>query len=550
MSSDRSSDVIIELINDKKTKTNMCKKFKDVYNLKAITRTKKIEPHEPKLHRVLKIHDLLGYGVGCTVGAGIYSLIASGAELAGSAVLISYLIGAIACVFTALVYSEFATRVPEAGSAYTFSYTSFGELIGWIIGWALVMEYAISAAAISRSFGSYFVSVFSSFGLDVPSWINDIYLGGTILSPISAALCLLCTLIMIFGVKHSSTFNIVVTVINIVILLFFCIAGAILVKPSNWSTGGSFAPFGVAGIFAGAGKLFFSYLGFDMVSSLAEEVKKPQRDMPIGIIGSLSIASVIYVGVSLVATGMIPFTLLNANAAPLADAFNHYGWSWAATIVTFGSLVGTTAATFTCLLGQPRIFYRMSQDGLFFPIFGKVNEKTGVPIWGTIIVGVLTAIIAFFTTLDFLADAISVGTLLAFTMVDAGLLVIRYKKEDNGKKIFGLIVGFILACTISSLLFLKGTIDIKSPTTILSIVSFVGAVVICIIIALQKQNIMDNVKFTCPGVPFVPCLGIVINIFMLSGRSLVSWLAFGAWFLFGLIIYFLWGIRKSKLRKL
>uniref|UniRef100_A0A1X7UYV6 Cationic amino acid transporter C-terminal domain-containing protein n=1 Tax=Amphimedon queenslandica TaxID=400682 RepID=A0A1X7UYV6_AMPQE len=351
---------------------NAVRRIKKSYKLKSLFAIKPIEafneerenrPEGSSLAERLGLIDLLGYGVGCTVGAGIYSLIGIGAGIAGPGVVISFLIGALSAVFTALAYSEFAARVPVTGSAYTFAYASFGEFLAWIIGWNLTLEYCISSAAIARSWGDYFTYMWTQYGLTPPTWLSEIPCGITSLSPAAAGIVILCTIVMLFGISTSSTFNVIITILNIGILAFFVGVGGTRVVPSNWVyQDDTFVPFGAASVFAGAGTVFFSYLGFDMVSSLAEETKNPQKNLPRGIIGSLSIAAVVYVGVGLVATGLLPFQFMVPAKAPLAFALEQRGLAWAGKVVTIGSLFGLTTACFTGLLGQPRIFYTMARD--------------------------------------------------------------------------------------------------------------------------------------------------------------------------------------------
>ena len=330
--------------------------------------------------------------------------------------------------------------------------------MAWSVGWALTLEYSIASAATARSFGSYVDAIVSSFGGQSPVWINQISTGTLfIISPISAILVLALSALLLLGVKNSSMFNVICTTINLFILLFFIVAGAIFVIPGLWtlpgtvgmppflsnSSGvvcpngnppltfsvppaGGFVPFGFAGIMQAAGILFFSFLGFDSVSTLAEEAARPTRDLPIAIIGSLLIAGVIYMSVSLILVGVVPWTFLQyscdnglswlPSGAPLAFAFQDIGLLWAAKIMAFGALLATTVSTFTGLVGQPRIFFRASREGLFFPLFAKLNPKTGVPTMGVIVVGVFCSVIALLVPIGQLADFISLGSLYAFTM--------------------------------------------------------------------------------------------------------------------------------------
>ena len=461
----------------------------------------------------------------------------------GPSLLFSFLLGAVACIFTGLSYSEFAARVPIAGSAYTYAYTSFGELAAWMIGWNLTLEYAISAAAIARSWADYWLTLWGTFGVHMPSWLATIPLSDDFqLSIFAALIVLLCSGVMLVGIKESSTMNVVITILNVLILTFVVVAGATTVDTDNWTVvNDSFVPYGPASIVSGAGVVFFSFLGFDMVSSLAEEVKKPQRDMPIGIIGSLATSGVIYVAVCLVVTGMVPFTALAEQPAPLAYAFRKAGMEWASYIVTVGSIFGLTTATFTCLLGQPRVFYRMSADGLLFPLFSQLNANY-VPVAGTLITGAITAAIAFFVSLEALADAISVGTLFAFTIVDAGVVILRGRSRDNGPQLFGAMGAFCLCCFMAGVGFHSGF-----PLGV-TVALAVAALALCLYMWWAFPPVNVPPTFQCPAVPFVPCLGIAVNLVMMAGLDPSAWLRLGAWTLVGLVIYFLYSVRFSKLR--
>mmetsp|Transcript_18913 Transcript_18913/g.41110 ORF Transcript_18913/g.41110 Transcript_18913/m.41110 type:complete len:745 (-) Transcript_18913:97-2331(-) len=446
------------------------------------------------LKRTLGVMDLIFYGIGCSVGAGIYSLVGIGAKTAGPSISLSFALCGISCCFTSLAYAEFAARVPLAGSAYTFTYVSFGELAGWLVGWNLTLGYAVSAAAVSRSWAVY-VSGFFHGWLQRHIIINasdDVDIGEPIsvriatatdnflqwfvnvpfptpfgdqeyqCCPLAAVVILLCTSVLVTGAKESARFNTVMTILNVSVLGFVVLAG--------WTTGSvqiqgnlltpSFFPEGFDGVGRAAGLVFFSYLGFDMVSCLSEEVRNPEKNMPIGIVGSLVASTIIYCVVSLTVVGMVPIQLLGedvpvvnallANACcthdeQLRDIATHSrpdyeclsytscnGSSFAfsllfngSRLISFSAIFGLTTATFACLMGQPRIFFSMAQDGLLFKIYGRVNSETGVPTTGTIITGITTAFVACFIDLESLANTISLGTLQVFTFVNAGVIVLR-----------------------------------------------------------------------------------------------------------------------------
>jgi len=491
-----------------------------------------------KLKRTLGVMDLIFYGIGCSVGAGIYSLVGIGAKTAGPAISLSFALCGIACCFTSLSYAEFAARVPLAGSAYTFTYVSFGELAGWLVGWNLTLGYAVSAAAVSRSWAVYVSNFLQGLLLQLqqkdesPSstivffdtilqWLvkaplpRTSFFGSSTRSssssyttdnhnhndndccPLAAIVILLCTIILIKGAKESTKFNTIMTILNLSVLGFVVVAGlvtgsvrfdnlglsSLLVEESSLSEisdssssesseSSFFGTNGFDGVGRAAGLVFFSYLGFDMVSCLSEEVINPERNMPIGIVGSLISSTVIYVVVSLVVVGMVPIALLGedipivncmlANACCTHDEqihdvmihnniddddtfecltyssceqtaddgsslsnFHFLLLLLGSKIVSIGAIFGLTTATFACLMGQPRIFYSMAQDGLLFDIYGRIDPDTGVPTAGTILTGIMTATVACFIDLESLANTISLGTLMVFTFVNAGIIVLR-----------------------------------------------------------------------------------------------------------------------------
>ncbi|TMW56622.1 hypothetical protein Poli38472_006632 [Pythium oligandrum] len=511
--------------------------------LKAITRVKSVDlcltPKTNALKKCLTLRDLIAYGVGCSVGAGVYSLVGVGAQITGPAVSLSFLISGIACIFTSLTYSEFAARVPITGSAYTFVYLTFGELAAWLIGWNLTLGYGISAAGIARSWASYAESFLHQFGLHIPHWLVRTDMLGASCSILASVLVILCTFILLAGVHESAKFNAFVTLLNIVVLLFVIGFGSTQVEATNWEP---FAPEGFPGIMTGAGVVFFSYLGFDMVACLAEEVKDPQRTLPKGIIGSLLISMTIYVGVSLVVTGMAPISILGSEI-PLINAFSYHHMEWAGHIVSFGSIFGLTTAAFTCLMGQPRIFYQMAQDGLLPELFANLNRKTKVPVASTIFTGILVSVIAFVFELDFLANVISCGTLQVFTFVNAGVLLLRMKTARHQR---GSVVQRVLGFTIASV-FLSLSLVFQWHWTaqvfqgILVIASFLG------IYNLDKQSVEATSSFLCPFVPFVPCAGILANIYMMTSLPFHAWLGVSAWLLIGSLLYFFYGIHHSAL---
>ena len=594
---------------------------KDAYKLSSFTRVKPMqavlrertheqvqeeeEGEDPQLHKVLTIKDLLGYGVGCTVGAGIYSLISKGLKQAGPALVLSFLVGGISCVFTGLAYSEFAARVPVSGSAYTYAYTSFGEFIAWIIGWNLTLEYAISAAATARGWAAYVVTFLETFGVTPPAFLIAEQMEITTdisCSILAAVIVMVCTFVMIFGVKESSRFNNIVTVANVLVLLFVIILGATKLDTANWTAvNDSFVPYGFNSVMKGAGTVFFSYLGFDMVSSLAEEVKRPQRDMPIGIIGSLGISSALYVAVTLVVAGMVGFPLLVNSSAPLPVAFKAVGYNWANYIISTGSLFGLTTATFTCLLGQPRIFFRMAAD-VSIP-------RTVSPV----ILCFVTPLIVHFACLF---------RMLPGCMVHAGAFLPRIQEivvsecaigrnTDNwhsyclhcflrqfggpcGCHFSGNTGGILLgrcwhcghslsfpstaaagidfngfvhaACIPRIFVEQSGKFALRLSNTHLVFTAFhfpwsllpqdaplwlviilaVLALVPLVAIAFQPQYNIPT-SFKCPLLPWIPAAGIAVNCSMLANLGADAWIRLAGWTVVGMAIYLAYGIRKSRL---
>jgi amino acid transporter len=580
------------------------------------------------LQKVLTIYDIIAYGVGSTVGAGIFVTTGTGALNAGPAIVLSFTLASLSCLFSAFAYSEFASRVPVSGSAYTFTYVCLGELASWFIGWNLTLEYAISAAAVARGWSNNFVYFFDLIGAPVPSALNSISVnGGSMIQEISilaAVICFICMGILLFGVKESSRFNMIMTIMNISVILFIIIAGSTYIDSKNWSipipadldtstykigsscSKGGFFACGLNGILTGAAQVFFAYIGFDSVTTLAEEVKNPKRDLPIGIIVTLSISSALYIGASLVVTGMVPWYLLDQNR-PLATAFKQVGNDWAATLIAGITVTGLTASTLTSLFGQPRIFYRMAKDGLLFRAFATLHPTTKAPLWGTIITGCSAAFIAFIFSLDALSNMISIGTLLAFSTVCGGIVILRYESPNRprnsvpGEDLQGsspnnnysaenaallegpeyneevaipavkkllqplfrravcvsmdrilpsnsavLLCIYLLPCVMVSVgLRESDTI----PWAITIIFALLGVMIVLRIwyLPVDKANLPRSDQFICPLVPFLPCLGIFTNIYLITSLDFLSYVRVFIWTLIGFSIYFFYGIHHSRL---
>ena len=470
-----------------------------------------------KLVRALGSFDVVMLGIGAIIGAGIFATIGTAAAGdaarpgAGPALMLSFVLTGVACGFSALCYAEFAAMVPISGSAYTYSYASLGEIVAWIIGWDLIIEYAVGNIAVAISWANYFKTFVAGFGIHIPAWISTDYQTATKIPGLMAhaphlfgipivfnflafLIVALITIVLVVGVRKSARFNSAMVILKLIVLAIFVLVGFNYVQPDNWTP---FAPNGWAGIQAGAAIVFFAYIGFDAVSTVAEEVKNPKRDMPIGIIGSLIICTIIYIVVAAVFTGIIPYsalvkTLSTSQAEPLTLALQyadiHQWGNFIIGIVAFGAVIAHTAVLLVFQMGQPRIFFSMSRDGLLPKSFSKVHPKYHTPHVTTILTGVVVGVTAMFTTISEMVDLTNIGTLFAFILVCAGIIILRIKDPDRER------------------------------------------------------------GFRTPWVPLVPVLGIVSCFYLMFGLPWITWLRFGIWLIVGLVIYFFYGYRKSKLR--
>jgi basic amino acid/polyamine antiporter, APA family len=475
-------------------------------------RTKTIErsiadTEEPthQLRKRLGPVDLTVFGVGVIIGTGIFVLTGKAAGVqAGPAVALSFVFAGIACALAALCYAEFASTVPVAGSAYTFSYASLGELVAWIIGWDLILELALGASTVAVGWSTYFADVLKSAGVTIPTWAY-----GSGHNLVAAAVVLALAGLICLGIKISAQVNMVMVAIKLSVVLFVIVAGLFYIKAQNYSpfippagspaAGGAestpsllqdlgFSPgsFGVTGIFTGAALVFFAFIGFDVVATAAEETRNPQRDMPIGILGSLGICTVLYVAVSLVVTGMVKYTSIKVDA-PLAEAFRSVGKPGFATVISVGALFGLTTVMMILLLGQSRVFFAMSRDRLLPPGFSTVSERFGTPIRTTVTTGVVVALLSTFVPLSELAELVNIGTLFAFVLVAAGVLVLRRTRPD-----------------------------------------------------LHRE-------FRCPGVPAVPILAVLASFYLMLNLPAATWLRFVLWMAIGFVLYFGYAASHSRL---
>lgn len=465
------------------------------------------EEPEHRLRRNLSALDLTVFGVGVIIGTGIFVLTGEVAKTdSGPAVAISFVIAGIVCGLAALCYAEFASTVPVAGSAYTFSYATLGEFIAWIIGWDLVLELALGAATVSVGWSGYLNQLLGDLGIPLPTSIA----GETATVNIPAiAIALIMTGVLILGIKLSSRVTSVIVAIKIAIVLLVIVVGLFYVKAANYSpfvppakhtaaAGGLGAPliqslfgvapttFGVGGILAGAAIVFFAFIGFDIVATAAEETKNPKRDLPRGIIGSLVICTALYVAVSLVVVGMQNYTKLSVTA-PLADAFRSVGLPFFSGVVSVGALAGLTSVVMILLLGQSRVLFAMSRDHLLPAPLGAVHPRWGTPYKITIITGVVVAVLAGFIPLSTLAELVNIGTLFAFVLVSIGVIILRRTRPDLPR------------------------------------------------------------SFRVPFVPVLPILSALASFYLMLNLPGATWLRFAVWMVIGVVIYALYGRRRSRL---
>lgn len=536
-------------------------KFK-LFRTKSIERIlSDSEKPELQLRRVLGPLQVTLIGIGAIIGAGIFATIgtaAAGDALrpgAGPALMISFIMTAVVCAFTALCYAEFASLVPISGSAYTYSYATLGEIIAWIIGWDLIIEYAVGNIAVAISWANYFKTFLRGFGLIIPDWISMDYRTAAkivdqtgvqtvfrdaphilgipiIINLIAVGIVAFITFILIWGIRESARFNSIMVAIKIIVLTFFIIVGFYWIKPENWSP---FAPNGWAGISAGAAIVFFAYIGFDAVSTVAEETRNPKRDLPIGILASLVICTIFYVIVSAVFTGLISFPALQASLAteqaePLTLALEKASpnLGWAVGIVAFGSVIAHTAVLFVFQLGQPRIFFSMARDGLLPGAFKKVHPRFRTPWLSTLITGIFVATFAAVASIDEMVDLTNIGTLFAFILVCAGIIVLRVR-DPHRPRPFRVPSGWRWSLTLWLVL---AVIVVFVP------LSIAGKIILwtlsAIVFALARNYIF-------------PVLGILSCLYLIYYLPPTSWLRFATWLNFGFIIYAIYGSMHSRL---
>jgi len=498
------------------------------------------EDDEHGLKRALSATNLVLLGIGAIIGAGIFVLTGTAAaQYAGPAIVLSFVLAGFGCLFAGLCYAEFASMIPVAGSAYTYGYATLGEFVAWIIGWDLILEYLFAASTVAVGWSGYFTAFMAELGFGLPPALTgspftvqgthtlvpsqicvDPQTGAVAVNEISRTavpvgecvekgftliqgilnvpamgLILLITALLVVGIKESARFNNIIVYVKVAIVLLVIGFGFKYVDSANWQpfipdNTGEFGHFGWSGIVRGAGVIFFAYIGFDAVSTAAQEAKNPQRDLPIGILGSLAICTVLYILMALVMTGIAHYSELNVPH-PVFVAIQKAGPSlaWLGYLINIGAIAGLASVVLVMLMGQPRIFYSMSRDGLLPPVFGKVHPKFRTPYIATIITGGVAMLIAGLFPIGLLGELVSIGTLLAFVIVCGGILVLRYTQPDLPR------------------------------------------------------------PFRTPWVPVVPILGILICGYMMYGLPVDTWLRLAIWMALGLVIYFVYGRRHSALNR-
>src|SRR5688572_31933657 len=404
----------------------------------------KAEAESGKFKRALGPLALTTLGIGAVIGAGLFVLTGTAAsQNAGPALVLSMMLAGIACAFAGLCYAEFASMIPVAGSAYTYAYATLGEIFAWIIGWDLILEYSLSASTVAVGWSGLVVSLLNDFGLALPPQLTAAT-GSTIALADGSAVTALVnipavfvvvavTALLVVGIRESAGANAVIVLVKVLVLLLFIGFGAAYVQPDNWrpfipENTGTFGEFGWSGILRGAGIIFFAYIGFDAVSTAAQEARNPQRDLPIGILASLAVCTVLFVATALVLTGIIPYTRLNV-AAPVALAVDETGLGWLRPFIKLGAIAGLSSVILVLLMAQPRIFMAMSRDGLLPPLFSRVHARFRTPAITTVLTGAVVAVAAGLVPIDVLSQLVAMGTLLAFAIVCAAILVLRHTSE-------------------------------------------------------------------------------------------------------------------------
>lgn len=539
------------------------------------------------LKKVLSVRDLTSMGIAAVVGAGIFSTIGTAAYNGGPGISILFIITAITCGFSALCYAEFASRVPVAGSAYTYAYVAFGELIAWIIGWALILEYAIANIVVAISWSGYFNNLLMGLGIHLPGWLTmdfttaslrfkeastalangetlnitlqyalqawnsaPLIAGYKVFLNIPAVLIVVAvTWLAYIGIKETKNTTNFMVALKIGVILFVIFIGFFYVEPSNWNP---FLPNGFSGVLRGVSAVFYAYIGFDAISTTAEECKNPRRDLPLAMVYSLLICTLLYILIALVLTGIVSYTELRVDD-PLAFVFNRINKPWIAYIISISAVVATTSVLLIFQLGQPRIWMSMSRDGLLPKKFSRIHPKFGTPSYGTIVTGILVAVPTLFLDAEFVTDLTSIGTLFAFIVVCAGVLYLPPVNESlenpekskrfklpyvNGKIIVPALIAFLAIFfnkhISESIKFNEGW-DVWRHY-IPFYLFMIAALVLAVLSFLKSYSL-------------IPVLGVLSCFFLMTEIGVTNWLVFGIWLIVGLAFYFNYGFKRSRLNK-
>ncbi|MBN2275146.1 MAG: amino acid permease [Bacteroidales bacterium] len=545
------------------------------------------------LKKDLSVRDLTSLGIAAIIGAGIYSTIGNAATSGGPAVSLLFVMTAIVCGFSALCYAEFASRIPMSGSAYTYAYASFGELVAWIIGWDLIMEYSVGNIAVAISWSDYFSAALNSMGVHMPeflgmdyrtAWhgfkegsqmiasgyeinhfsytIREGYLAWTqapriaglpfIIDLPAVMITFFITWLVFVGIHESKMASNIFVLIKLIILLVVIGVGAFLVKPGNWQP---FAPNGFSGMMKGISGVFFAYIGFDAISTTAEECKNPRRDIPRAMIYALGIATVLYIAVSLVLTGMVHYSELGVGD-PMAYVFQKFQLTRLSGVIAVSAIVAMTGVLLVFQVGQPRIWMSMSRDGLLPPAFSRIHKRFRTPAFATVLTGIIVAIPTFFVSLTEATDLASIGTIFAFVLVSGGILLIGNDKNNTGKGYripylnsrYYLLPLWVIVLGAALLISYPGK-DLFSEL-ITSITRFPSVFVanppvgIFIIVAVLFSLLSIIKKLS-----LIPVISVLANLYLMTGLGNHAWMRFGIWLAIGLLIYFLYGYRKSLMNQ-
>jgi amino acid transporter len=538
------------------------------------------------MNKVLGVRDITFLGMAAIIGAGIFSTVGSACADGGPAIIFLFIAIAVACGFSALCYAEMASRIPVSGSAYTYTYATFGELIAWIIGWDLIMEYAIGNVTVAISWSGNLTTFLEQLGIHVPGFLSHGYLEvkkvaaefamatssgaeiteymrqmntiwesaptiGTmpfILNLPAFLITVLITAVVYIGIKESRSAANGMVIFKVLVVILIIVLGFFYVRPENWSP---FAPNGASGVLKGVAAVFFAYIGFDALATVAEECKDPQRDLPKGMINSLIVATVLYILIALALTGMVKYSELN-NEAFLAKAFLSRGIDWIGGIIAFSALIATASVMLVFQIGQPRIWMSMSRDGLLPKRFSKIHTRYKTPSFATIITGILVGVPSLFMDADSVTDMCSIGTLFAFALVCGGIVILHTKKDSERPKfkvpyisaqyilpalsvaIFGLL--YYTRNDEGSLLYELSSADANWMEQIPSIIFYLSLLVLSVLSFTKKLSL-------------IPMLGMLFCLYFLSTLGATNWLRFLIWLALGVVIYFLYSKKNSKLNQ-